>query len=213
MVFYLDAIVIAADSRCPAGDIIFDDNVLNIYRLSDNIYALGAGTSADCDFQARLLESQLELFKLNQDRQVRVATAVTKIQQHLFRHQGYLGAYLIIVDVDVTGSHMATVHPHRSISFLPFVASGSGGYTSLSVIEDRYKANIIEDETKQLIRDALYASTITDLFSGSKINIQADYTLTKGTAEVLSINVKKIEYDVVNGKVKATETHEAMQLA
>ncbi|CAF3450479.1 unnamed protein product, partial [Rotaria sp. Silwood2] len=69
-----DAIVIAADSRCPAGDIIFDDNVLNIYRLSDNIYALGAGTSADCDFQARLLESQLELFKLNQDRQVRVAT-------------------------------------------------------------------------------------------------------------------------------------------
>ncbi|CAF3775898.1 unnamed protein product [Rotaria sp. Silwood1] len=79
---------------------------------------------------------------------------------------------------------MATVHPHRSISFLPFVASGknlfllnifirisnlgSGGYTSLSVIEDH--------ETKQLIRDALYASTITDLFSGSKINM---YVLTK----------------------------------
>ncbi|CAF5123644.1 unnamed protein product, partial [Rotaria sp. Silwood1] len=209
-----------------------------------NIYALGAGTSADCDFQARLLESQLELFKLNQDRQVHVATAVRKIQQHLFRHQGYLGAYLIIVDVDVTGSHMATVHPHRSISFLPFVASGknlfllnifirisnlgSGGYTSLSVIEDH--------ETKQLIRVALYASTITDLFSGSKINMyvltkekldkflsyeiiavrtekQADYTLTKGTTEVLSINVKKIKYDVVNEKVKATETHEAMELA
>ncbi|CAF1521465.1 unnamed protein product [Rotaria sp. Silwood1] len=221
-------------------------------KVIDNIYALGAGTSADCDFQARLLESQLELFKLNQDRQVHVATAVRKIQQHLFRHQGYLGAYLIIVDVDVTGSHMATVHPHRSISFLPFVASGknlfllnifirisnlgSGGYTSLSVIEDRSKANMIEDETKQLIRDALYASTITDLFSGSKINMyvltkeildkflsyeiiavrtekQADYTLTKGTTEVLSINVKKIKYDVVNEKVKATETHEAMELA
>ncbi|CAF2871274.1 unnamed protein product [Rotaria sp. Silwood2] len=203
-----DAIVIAADSRCPAGDIIFDDNVLNIYRLSDNIYALGAGTSADCDFQARLLESQLELFKLNQDRQVRVATAVTKIQQHLFRHQGYLGAYLIIVDVDVTGSHMATVHPHRSISFLPFVASGSGGYTSLSVIEDRYKANIIEDETKQLIHKFLSYEIIA-----VRTEKQADYTLTKATAEVLSINVKKIEYDVVNGKVKATETHEAMQLA
>ncbi|CAF1077442.1 unnamed protein product [Rotaria sp. Silwood1] len=137
-------------------------------KVIDNIYALGAATSADCDFQARLLESQLELFKLNQDRQVRVVTA--------------------------------------------------------------------EDETKQLIRDALYASTITDLFSGSKINMyvltkeildkflsyeiiavrtekQADYTLTKGTTEVLSINVKKIEYDVVNEKVKATETHEAMELA
>lgn len=58
------------------------------------------------------------------------------------RYQGYLGAYLIIVGVDVTGSHIATVHPHGSTAFLPFVASGSGGYTSLSVIEDRYKENM-----------------------------------------------------------------------
>jgi 20S proteasome subunit beta 2 len=49
---------------------------------------------------------------------------------------------LIIVGVDVTGSHIATVHPHGSIAYLPFVASGSGGYTSLSVIEDRYKENM-----------------------------------------------------------------------
>ncbi len=132
---------------------------MKIHRLSDNIYALGAGTSADCDFQTRLLESQLELLKLNQDRQVRVATAVRKIQQHLFRfdfslsqipnlfffsirYQGYIGAYLIIVGVDVTGSHIATVHPHGSIAYLPFIASGSGGYTSLSVIEDRFKENM-----------------------------------------------------------------------
>jgi 20S proteasome alpha/beta subunit len=81
-----DGVVIGADSRCTEGNIIFDDNVLKIHRLSDNIYALGAGTSADCDFQTRLLESQLELLKLNQDRQVRVATAVRKIQQHLFRY-------------------------------------------------------------------------------------------------------------------------------
>jgi 20S proteasome subunit beta 2 len=185
---------------------------LKIHRLSDNIYALGAGTSADCDFQTRILESQLELLKLNQDRQVRVATAVRKIQQHLFRfdlsmksfievrnlffsirYQGYLGAYLIIVGVDITGSHIATVYPHGSISFLPFIASGSGGYTSLSVIEDRFKPNMTvnffcfplniyflsffkEDEAKQLVRDALYASTTTDLYSGSKINM---YVLTK----------------------------------
>ena len=161
MFFKQDGVVIAADSRCTSGTIIFDDNVLKIHRLSDNIYALGAGTSADCDFQTRLLESQLELLKLNQDREVRVATAVRKIQQHLFRsaflficllfhtnfpfffrYQGHLGAYLIIVGVDVTGSHIATVHPHGSIAFLPFVASGSGGYTSLSVIEDRFKENM-----------------------------------------------------------------------
>jgi len=234
---FKDGVVIGADSRCTEGNIIFDDNVLKIHRLSDNIYALGAGTSADCDFQTRLLESQLELLKLNQDRQVRVATAVRKIQQHLFRYQGYIGAYLIIVGVDVTGSHIAAVHPHGSINYVPFIASGSGGYTSLSVIEDRFKENMNEDEAKQLVRDALYASTTTDLYSGSKINMfvltkekldkflpyevvairgdkQADYTLAKGTTQVLSTNVRKIEFDIMNEKVKTTTgTHEAMELA
>jgi hypothetical protein len=43
---------------------------------------------------------------------------------------------------------------------------------------------------------------------------QADYTLAKGTTEVLSTSVKKIEFDIVNEKVKSTTgTHEAMELA
>lgn len=43
---------------------------------------------------------------------------------------------------------------------------------------------------------------------------QADYTLRKGTTEVLSTNVKKIEYDVVGETVrKTTGTGEAMELA
>jgi hypothetical protein len=43
---------------------------------------------------------------------------------------------------------------------------------------------------------------------------QVDYTLRKGTTEVLSTKVKKIEFDIANEKVKTTTgTHEAMELA
>ncbi len=49
------------------------------------------------------------------------------------------------------------------------------------------------------------------LFSSLRQN---DYTLAKGTTQVLSTNVKKIEFDIVNEKVKTTTgTHEAMELA
>ena len=71
-----------------------------------------------------------------------LSISLFSIESSSCRYQGHLGAYLIIVGVDVTGSHIATVHPHGSIAYLPFVASGSGGYTSLSVIEDRYKENM-----------------------------------------------------------------------
>ncbi|CAF1169687.1 unnamed protein product [Adineta steineri] len=205
---YKDGVVIGADSRSTAEHMIHDENVLKIHRLSDNIYALGAGTAADCDFQARILESKLELLRLNQDRQVRVVTAVRMLQQHLYRYKGYIGAYLIIVGVDVTGSHIAAIEPYGT-----------------------------ENEAKQLVRDALYASITTDLYSGSKINMyvltkekldkflpyeivavrgdrQIDYKLEKGV-KVLSTSVKKIEFDIVNEKVKQknNETDEAMELA
>jgi hypothetical protein len=43
---------------------------------------------------------------------------------------------------------------------------------------------------------------------------QNDYTLRKGTTEVLSTNIKKIEFDIVNEKVKTTTgSGEAMELA
>ncbi|CAF1219631.1 unnamed protein product [Adineta steineri] len=234
---YKDGVVIGADSRSTAGHIIHDENVLKIHRLSDNIYALGAGTAADCDFQARILESKLELLRLNQDRQVRVVTAVRMLQQHLYRYKGYIGAYLIIVGVDVTGSRIAAIEPYGTASYMPYIASGSGGHTSLSVIEDRFKQDMNENEAKQLVRDALYASITTDLYSGSKINMyvltkekldkflpyeivavrgdrQIDSILEKGV-KVLSTSVKKIEFDIVNEKVKQknNETDEAMELA
>ncbi|CAF1190686.1 unnamed protein product [Adineta steineri] len=145
----------------------------------------------------------------------------------------YIGAYLIIVGVDVTGSHIAAIEPYGTASYMPYLTSGSGGYTSLSVIEDRFKQDMNEDEAKQLVRDALYASITTDLYSGSKINMyvltkekldkflpyetiavrgdrQTDSILEKGV-EVLSTSVKKIEFDIVNEKVK--ENDETMELA
>ncbi len=84
------------------------------------------------------------------------------------------------------------------------ICLGSGGYTSLSVIEDRFKQNLNvsfyfifwiniyfilkEDEAKQLVHDALYASTTTDLYSGSKINM---FVLTKEKLD------KFLPYEVV----------------
>jgi hypothetical protein len=41
---------------------------------------------------------------------------------------------------------------------------------------------------------------------------QADYTLAKGTKKVLSTNVKKIEFVIVNEN-NTTDTHETMELA
>jgi 20S proteasome alpha/beta subunit len=42
-----DGVVMGGDSRSTAGNIIADKGVLKVHKLSETIYACGAGTSAD----------------------------------------------------------------------------------------------------------------------------------------------------------------------
>ncbi len=46
---YKDGVVIGADTRATAGEIVADKNCMKIHYLAPNIYCCGAGTAADCD--------------------------------------------------------------------------------------------------------------------------------------------------------------------
>lgn len=46
---YKDGVVIGADTRATAGEIVADKNCFKIHYLAPNIYCCGAGTAADCD--------------------------------------------------------------------------------------------------------------------------------------------------------------------
>ena len=75
--------------------------------------------------------------------QLRVTTALQLLKQYLYRcvsiacqccddvcggvasrYQGYIGAYLVLGGVDITGPQLFTVHAHGSTDKLPYVAMG-----------------------------------------------------------------------------------------
>jgi len=65
---YKDGVVLAADTRATEGPIVADKNCEKIHRISDNIYCCGAGTAADTENITGLIESQLELQRLQTGR-------------------------------------------------------------------------------------------------------------------------------------------------
>ena len=81
------AVVLGADTRATGGAIVMDKNCDKIHRLADNIYTGGAGTAADLNHCTMMVESQLELHKLNTGSQVRVMTAVKRFTNHLYKYQ------------------------------------------------------------------------------------------------------------------------------
>lgn len=130
---------------------------LQIHYITDSIRCCGAGTAADTEFTTAMISSNMELHALSTGRKPRVVTAMTMLKQYLFRcvpstpffplltprrHQGNVGAALVLGGVDATGPHLFTIHPHGSTDKLPYVTMGSGSLAAMAVFEAGWRPNM-----------------------------------------------------------------------
>jgi 20S proteasome subunit beta 2 len=93
------------------------------------------------------------------------------LKQHLFRHQGHIGAYLVVAGADPTGVHLFTVHAHGSTDKLPYVTMGSGSLAAMSVFESTWKPHQTREEAIALCAEAIKSGIFNDLGSGSNVDV------------------------------------------
>jgi len=168
---YKDGVVLAADTRATEGSIVADKNCEKIHKIADNIWCCGAGTAADTENITGLIESQLEIQRLETGREPRVASALTRLKQRLFKYQGHVSAALVLGGVDATGSYLHTVYPHGSTDQLPYATMGSGSLAAMSIFESQYKDDMDEKAAVDLADQAIQAGIFNDLGSGSNVDI------------------------------------------
>lgn len=148
-----------------------DKNCEKLHRLAPKIWCAGAGTAADTEMVTQLIASNLELHALSTGREPRAVTALTQLKQHLFRHQGYIGAYLIVAGVDPTGAHLFSVQAHGSTDIGYYQSLGSGSLAAMAVLESEWKQDLTKDEAIKLASDAIQAGIWNDLGSGSNVDV------------------------------------------
>lgn len=168
---YDGGVVLGADTRATEGSIVCDKNCEKIHHISSKIWCCGAGTSADTESVTSLIASQLELQRLETGREPRVKSAVTRLKQRLFQHQGHISAALVLGGTDVTGSYVCSVYPHGSTSELPYTTMGSGSLAAMAVFEAGFKDNMDEKQAIELVDQAIQAGIFNDLGSGSNVDI------------------------------------------
>ncbi|ANB12423.1 proteasome core particle subunit beta 2 [Sugiyamaella lignohabitans] len=164
-------VVIAADTRATAGDIVADKNCEKLHRISPNIWCAGAGTAADTEMVTQLESSNVELHALSTGRQPRVVAVLTHLKQHLFKYQGHIGAYLIVAGVDPTGPKLFSIHAHGSTDVGFYLSLGSGSMAAMAVLESRWKKDLTKEEAMQLCADAIESGIWNDLGSGSNVDM------------------------------------------
>jgi 20S proteasome subunit beta 2 len=168
---YKDGVVMGADSRATAGNIIADKQCMKVHKLTDSIYACGAGTAADLDQVTKMLSANLRLNELNTGKKARVITAMRHAKQHLFKYMGYIGAYLLIGGVDAVGPHLYDVSANGTTMAKAYASDGSGSYAAISVLERDFKQGMSEADAKELVQRALEAGMHGDNASGNSLNL------------------------------------------
>uniref|UniRef100_A0A0M3IAZ8 proteasome endopeptidase complex n=2 Tax=Ascaris TaxID=6251 RepID=A0A0M3IAZ8_ASCLU len=217
---YKDGLVMGADSRATAGNIIADKHCTKVHKLTESMFACGAGTAADLDQVTKMLSAQLRLLELNTGKKARVVTAVRRAKQHLFQYMGYIGAYLLIGGVDPTGPHLYECSANGTTMSKPYASMGSGSYAAISILERDFKFGMNEEEACELVQRALQAGMHGDNASGNTLNfviitrdtttfkgpvvpefcvrpepIDLDYKFKPGSTKVLK--QKEIKYDII----------------
>lgn len=187
---YKDGVVLGADTRATEGPIVADKNCEKIHYLTENIRCCGAGTAADTEFTTALISSNMELHALHTGRTPRVVTAMTMLKQYLFRHQGQIGAALVLGGVDATGAHLFTVAPHGSTDKLPYVTMGSGSLAAMAVFESQWQKDLDRESAVNLVSAAISAGIFNDLGSGSNVDV---CVITKDKTEMLRNHVQPNE--------------------
>jgi 20S proteasome subunit beta 2 len=173
---YKGGVILAADTRATA-ERIADKNCDKIHFIAPNITCCGAGTAADCEYYTKQLSAELELMRLNTNRESKISTLVCKATNHLFKYGGYIGAYLIVAGFDEDGPHLVKIMANGYCAYGPYLAMGSGSISADAELEKGYRDDLTFEEAKQLAIKAITAGIMYDLASGSNVDF---VHLTKG---------------------------------
>ena len=193
-------VVLGADTRATAGRMVADKQCQKIHCLAQNIWACGAGTSADLDMMTRQCRYSLALrqtlestignhhtmiWKADDEpdrtsslestalHTATMATACRYLRDALYESGGSVGANLIVGGVDEgTGMpHIRAIHPHGSMDSLSYAALGSGGLAAMAVIESRFRSDISLQEGIQMVKEAIVSGIQNDMGSGSQVDL------------------------------------------
>ena len=97
--------------------------------------------------------------------------AVTRLQEHLFRYGGHIGAALIIGGYDIKGPRLVSISPGGNTMDLPYQTVGSGSLAAMSIMETQYHDKLTEEEAFKLVVDSIEAGIYHDLGSGSNVDV------------------------------------------
>ena len=177
-----DGIVLAADMRATAGNLIVNKKTDKVLQIADNIAVTMAGTVSDAQLMTRLIKAEISLKKIRSGFEPNVKESANLLAGLVYGNIRRMSmipgiSHFLLGGKDSTGFYLFDIFPDGSITLIDdYVSSGSGSVFAYGVLESSFDKNMSIDEGINLAVKSINAALQRDTYSGNGINV---VTITK----------------------------------
>ena len=165
-----DGVILASDTRVTMGFFIAHKQGKKVYKIADHIGMTIAGSVADAQKVIDIITANAQLYRINLNRPMPVASAARMTSNLLFGARGLM-AQVLVGGVDDTGPHVFNLDPYGSLTEDKMTSTGSGSPIAIGVLEDKFREDMTVQEALPVIARAVNASMKRDVASGNNYNI------------------------------------------
>eukprot|EP00771_Trimastix_marina_P000838 gnl/Trimastix_PCT/1871.p1 GENE.gnl/Trimastix_PCT/1871~~gnl/Trimastix_PCT/1871.p1 ORF type:complete len:227 (+),score=41.28 gnl/Trimastix_PCT/1871:645-1325(+) len=164
-------VVLGADSRSSTGAYVANRYTDKLYPLTDNIYILRSGSSADTQAVADIVSYYLDFHRMEIEKWPAVKTASNLLQKISYSNKAYLMTSFIVAGVDDTGPRVFTIPLGSPVVEQPFAIGGSGSTYIYGYCDSAWRDNMTEDECVNFVSRAASLAMSRDGSSGGLIRL------------------------------------------
>lgn len=172
-----DGVVLAADKRATAGNLIVDKRAEKVHIINDDVAVTIAGTVSDAQLLIKLIKAELKLKEVRTGKKATMKEAANLLgglQYSNIRRMSMMPgiAHFLLGGRDKLGTHLYDLFPDGSVTKIrDYVSSGSGSVFAYGVLESQYKENMTTDDGVALAVKCINASLQRDTYSGNGIDV------------------------------------------
>jgi proteasome beta subunit len=172
-----DGVILAADKRATAGNLIVDKRAEKIHLISDDIGVTIAGTVSDAQLLIKLIRAELKLKEIRTNKKPTIKESANLLGGLLYssiRRMSMIPsiAHFLLGGKDHLGTHLYDLFPDGSVTKIKdFISSGSGSVIAYGVLESQYTPELTIEEGIKLITKAVNAALQRDSASGNGLDV------------------------------------------
>ena len=174
---YKDGVVLAADKRATAGNLIVGKNMRKVIKILDNLAITTAGSVSEIQLAEKYMKAELSLKEMRTGRKTSVKEAASFLAGMNYNTiRRYFGiAHFIVAGYDHEGAQLYDVFPDGSLTKFEtpegYVCSGSGSVFAYGILENECKENLDESSAVKIAEKAVQVALQRDSASGNGVTI------------------------------------------